>query len=124
MDPVSINAANYGSNVGLLLLTDDDDRLKNYLPTAASSQATKPLAVVAPQSFDRVVAQSGTFTVSHPAHVANDMVAESSSHIQSWTIPLTQKQSIRNELYKLGVNEASVYPDLDRISTMIRNEVA
>ncbi|GAA1227990.1 hypothetical protein GCM10009655_28270 [Rhodoglobus aureus] len=79
-----------------------------------------PIAVLAPQSFDRLVAQSGVFTISHPLDSA-DMQVSCSAQLESWTIPVEFKQGIREELELLGIHAASVYPDLEHIGARIKN---
>lgn len=118
LDPDGLNLKNFGSSVGRLLL-GRDNRLDSYSPYAKDTQKASPLAVVAPQKFDRVVAQAGTFTVTHKLD-PGEFESESGGLIQSWTIPLVHKQDLRNELALLGVTAATVYPDLDRIAVMIR----
>ncbi|MGV8895045.1 MAG: FRG domain-containing protein [Rhodoglobus sp.] len=121
MNPHGLNTKNFGSDIGVLLL-GRDERVDPYSPYKAGSAKASPLAVVAPQRFDRVVAQAGTFTVTHHLDAA-DFETDSGSLVESWVIPLTKKQDIRNELAMLGISAATVYPDLDRISVMIRQEM-
>lgn len=120
LDVDGLNEKTYGSDVGVMLL-GRDERVNTYSPYQRSTPKASPLAVVAPQTFDRVVAQAGTFTVSHHLEPV-ELDAFAGSLIESWDIPLTAKQEIRVELLKLGVHAASVYPDLDHISEMIRDD--
>lgn len=120
LDPHGLNQKTFGTPQGLLLL-GQDDVLNQYLPYSIGTPQALPVAVVAPQSFDRVVSQSGTFTISHHAD-PNDVEHHAGGFVESWVVPVTAKQNIRNELLKLGINAATVYPDLDHISVMIRDE--
>jgi hypothetical protein len=120
LDPDGLNRKTYGDDIGVLLL-GRDNRLDPYSPYNHGSPKSSPLAVVAPQTFDRVVAQAGTFTVSHHLE-PEDIDAYASNLIEVWEVPLVRKQDVRTELLKLGINAASVYPDLDSISVMIRDE--
>jgi len=123
MDPLAVNAAHYAGPTGILLL-DHDEALGEYLPdTLTAGPRKSSLAVLAPRSFDRVIAQSGVFTVSHASDMRplNTVVPAA---FDSWTIPLPHKEQIRNELDTFNINASTVYPDLshicDRISSTFR----
>lgn len=118
--PDKLNRASYGSDTGILLLGHDEVALSDYLPGTQSGKKG-PLAVLAPQSFDRLVAQSGVFTVSHRAD-SDDISVAHSGLVDRWTIPLSAKQKLRDDLEMLGINDASVYPDLDHIGDRIKTQ--
>ena len=121
MDVHGLNSKSYGKDVGVLLL-GRDERLDNYSPYARDGAKASPLAVIAPQTFDRVVAQAGTFSLSHH-NEETELDAYAGALIERWDVPLTSKQDIRMELVKLGIHAASVYPDLDHIAVMIRQDL-
>ena len=121
LDVHGLNRKSYGSDVGVLLL-GRDERLDNYSPYARDGARASPLAVIAPQTFDRVVAQAGTFSLSHH-NEDTELDAFAGTLIETWDVPLTAKEDIRLELVKLGIHAASVYPDLDHIAFMIRDEL-
>ncbi|WP_343926879.1 FRG domain-containing protein [Rhodoglobus aureus] len=120
LQPSELNRAQFGAGVDLLLLGSEGTRIDRYLPSEEFTQMGGPIAVLAPQSFDRLVAQSGVFTISHPLDSA-DMQVSCSAQLESWTIPVEFKQGIREELELLGIHAASVYPDLEHIGARIKN---
>ncbi|SFA81600.1 FRG domain-containing protein [Amycolatopsis marina] len=119
LDPYELNRKNFGSR-NLLLLGMDQD-LDDYLLSSNSKQTKGPVAVIAQQSFARIVAQSGVFTLSH--HRDPEPLEKSLGvSLSSWIIPVTAKERIRNELDALNINRASVYLDLDSFAMLIREE--
>jgi hypothetical protein len=62
----------------------------------------------------RITAQSGLFTIHPDPYVALD-----SSSITKLVIPLESREDVRKELHRLGINHASVFPDLDGIARHI-----
>lgn len=117
LDPAALNVSS-ARGAGLPLL-GEDAFLDEYLPGSPAVLNHLPVAVLAPQSFGRIAAQSGVFTLSHrndPSSVDDACPTA----FRSWTIPLTAKAAIREDLNLLGVNEASVYPDLHFLGSQIR----
>lgn len=103
------------------LLTDDDVKLHDYLPGRDAADIVKPRAVVAPNKFDRIRFQTGTFTVSQtPATSSGTEALRKARSLQAFTVPGPSKRSIRGELEVLGYNEVSIYRDLDRIAKRIK----
>ena len=119
LDASALNRTSYGADPGLLTLTSANEKLTDYYPGRINSGVRAPLAVIVPQTFDRIVAQSGVFTIKHQLDVQN-LDDSADQHIQRWTIPAEKKTTIRIQLAKLGITEATVYPDPDRIATLIR----
>lgn len=74
---------------------------------------------VRPDHFDRRVAlQQGCFTF-HPS-TARVLTAEHSSTLMTAKILRDRKPSIRKELSLLGVNDFTVYGDLDHLATRLK----
>ena len=118
LDPAELNERSFGAPNVLLLGVDRD--LDDYLLDATSHQKRDPVAVVAQQSFGRLIAQSGVFTLTH--HRDPLPLADSVAPILAkWTIPLTAKEQIRNELAALNIHAASVYVDPDRFAMRIHS---
>lgn len=104
------------------LLADSDNRLKDYLPGNDSGEASRPRAVVAPLAFDRIRFQTGTFTVSQqPIPPREPEQLRKSPRLISLEVPAGAKRLLRQQLESLGFTEVSIYRDLDRIATRIRN---
>lgn len=98
------------------LLNDGDPELASYLPEAGGAKKN-PRAVLAPMVFDRIRFQTGTFTAhqsADPLVISTEM--HKSQAVESYTIRANSKARIREQLDILGVNEVSIYRDLDRIS--------
>lgn len=104
------------------LLSDGDNRLRDYLPGRDAENPSRPRAVVAPLVFDRIRFQTGTFTVgqSYAATTEPEPLRKARA-MQSFVVPGDTKPSLRDQLDALGFNEVSIYRDLDRIASRIRN---
>jgi hypothetical protein len=76
-----------------------------------------PIAAVAGRYFDRIVAQTGTFTVDHYHRDLETMEGGSVFRVR---IPSTAKPSIRAELSDMNVNASTVYPDLAHLAEHVR----
>lgn len=118
LNPDALNEASAGKPVGVLLLGQDKE-LDEYLPSSTPTMRSGALAVVAPQAFDRIVAQSGVFTITHRLD-AEDLDKSSPDAIEEFVIPQTAKEYLRIELERLNVTAATVYPDLEHIGTAIK----
>lgn len=118
LDPERLNEASTGRPTGILLLGQDRE-LDEYLPGVKPPLKRDHLAVVAPQTFDRVVAQSGVFTITHGLETA-DLDERRPEVVETWTVPATAKAFIRNELDRMHINAATVYPDLAHIGALIK----
>jgi len=118
LDPDLLNADTAGRPTGVLLL-GQDTLLDEYLPSFDSKMKQGGLAVVAPQSFDRITAQSGVFTVTHRLDPFD--LGKSCPHaIEEFIVPQTAKSRLRNELERLNITAATVYPDLEHIGMAIK----
>lgn len=103
------------------LLTDADSRLEDYLPGNDSRNPSKPRAVVAPLVFDRIRFQTGTFTVAQSSTATvHPEPLRSAAALQSFVVPGHAKEDLRGQLEILGLNDVSIYRDLDRIATRIK----
>lgn len=104
------------------LLSDSDGKLKDYLPGKDAENPSKPRAVVAPLVFDRIRFQTGTFTVAQlPTATIDPEPLRKAQALQSFIVPGDAKPDLRVQLDTLGFNEVSIYRDLDRIATRIKN---
>jgi hypothetical protein len=117
LDPAALNERSFGSSNILLLGADRD--LDDYLLSSPSQQKRDPVAVVAQQSFGRLIAQSGVFTLTH--HKDSTPLADSlAPMLTRWIVPLASKERIRNQLAAMNIHAASVYVDPDRFALRIR----
>lgn len=117
LDPTGLNQRSFGAPSILLLGADRD--LDDYLLSSPSQQKRDPVAVVAQQSFGRLIAQSGVFTLTHhkdPTPLATSL----EPMLARWVVPLAAKEKIRNELATMNIHSASVYVDPDKFALRIR----
>jgi hypothetical protein len=104
------------------LLANGDTKLTDYLPGKDGENRSKPRAVIAPMLFDRIRFQTGTFTVSQMPAIASDaQPLRQSTALESFIVTGSAKRHLRSQLRSLGLNEVSIYRDLDRIASQIRN---
>lgn len=89
-----------GENKGLDLFHPESEI--DYIP---------PIAVRAPLLFERIIFQSGTFTI-HPFGPASKDPFEGC--VDTIIVPAKYKDRIRKELAILGISPYSIYRDLDR----------
>lgn len=116
LDPYRLNE-DAGDLPGVLpLLTDSEPAVAPFYP-APNASGQRARAVLAPMAFERIRHQTGMFTVSTPGK--NDL--ETTGAIEVLEIPASAKSEIRFELECLGINEASIYRDLDRIAKRIKD---
>lgn len=109
LDPASLNNSAFEDAPDVVML-DEDDFLDGYLPSAPKGPRRGPLAVVCGRTFDRIIAQSGTFTLNH--FVSDNIEAlHGGPHTTRLRIPLAAKPSLRAELSDMNINESTVYPD-------------
>lgn len=107
------------------LLQESDQTLDPYYPhqDSAASDRQIPIAVRAPMLFERIVFQSGTFTI-HPNPATT---GKNQSNLEELTTKLTisgiHKREILDELRDLGISEFAIYRDLDRAAKHISGEV-
>ncbi|WP_196243151.1 FRG domain-containing protein [Propionibacterium freudenreichii] len=103
------------------LLSDGDDKLKDYFPGRDGANSSKPRAVIAPMAFDRIRFQTGTFTIEQrPVDALVEDPIRNSRALESYIVPSAFKDKIRTQIEALGFSEASIYRDLDRIAVRIR----
>lgn len=118
LDPDVLNEKTVGMPAGVLLL-GQDELLDDYLPSSSPRMKRGSLAVVAPQSFDRIVAQSGVFTAAHKLD-SQEIGKSCPEAIEEFVVPQTAKARLRVELQRLNITAATVYPDLEHISMAIK----
>lgn len=126
LNPKQLNASSDNDGIGLPKLLDDRTKgLEEYLPGREGNNRLGPRAVIAPRHFDRIRFQTGTFTVSQCGQnpEALDKNSQSQNCIGKFVVEGDSKKDILKELEVLGVNEATVYRDLDRIAKQIEKKI-
>jgi hypothetical protein len=118
LDPIELNrSAGHRRLFELELLAFDvDDILDSYLPNEVNPNApANPVAAIGPRNSPRMVAQTGTFTITHAEPLAIQNVG-AGSHVWRLVIPAAAKPTLREELGLLGITEDLLFPDLDRVA--------
>lgn len=102
------------------LLDAADTNLDIYHPTTAHFGAKlPPIAVRAPLLFERIIFQSGAFTIHPYPNLHNDPL---NSCVTKAIIPDSDKKAILKELSALGISEFTIYRDLDRAAMHIKGD--
>ncbi len=100
-------------------LFGQDDVLDGYLPSKVANARVaklKPAAGIAPRQFSRVVAQMGSFTITHKKQHPLERVA--SSCLTRYVVPAANKTDVRRELRHLRMTRLSVFPELANVSEL------
>ncbi|MBI2682342.1 MAG: FRG domain-containing protein [Acidobacteriales bacterium] len=121
LDPWALNEKTIKS-AELLLTTDDAAR--PFLPPIFAKRAKlpqKPIAIVPPYNSPRITVQRGAFTV----HGSERMGLESfiPERLMKIEIPANQCVRMKRDLRLAGINEFTVFPDLDGLCREIRAEL-
>ncbi len=106
------------------LLQASDKTLDPYYPHQQSDPTHRqiPIAVRAPMLFERIVFQSGTFTVHPNPATAGAENLNLNTIADKLLIPGEYKQEILEELRLLGISEFAIYRDLDRAAKHISGD--
>jgi hypothetical protein len=106
----------------LPIFEDDDDHLRNYLPTTLASEdrsSLTPAAGIAIRHSKRMQAQHSVFTVTHRDQTPLEDVGDG-THIGRYIIPARAKDRIRRQLAALKIDRLSVFPELDNAARVAR----
>jgi hypothetical protein len=119
LDPLELNQKAFADAPPVVML-DEDEFLEAYLPGAPPGPAMGPIAAIAGRSFDRIVAQVGTFTVNHRR--TDDLSqAHGGSCVTKTRIPATAKPRIRAALDDININASTVFADLTSLANHLRD---
>jgi hypothetical protein len=123
LDPIALNTkANVKFSYALELPSFHDRQLENYLPSRIDPRSPMdPIAVVGPRSSKRMAAQTGVFTVNHAVYKPIDQLGDQ-KHVWRYIIPKSSKAKIRSELKSLGYTSLALFPDLDQVAALIKEE--
>jgi hypothetical protein len=83
-----------------------------------------PMPILPPLNFRRMVAQSSTFTL-HPGPTATNSIPAiltEEEYLVRYVIPRQHKKRLLDDLAQLGVTHLTLFPDLDGLSTYLRQE--
>ena len=87
----------------------------------ASSRQTYPIAVIGPQNTERIIAQKGVFTLfPNKDSFTMESLGKADEFLVKITIPKEYVDSIKEDLYFIGMTESSLFPELDSISKELK----
>lgn len=86
--------------------------------TRVTERELYPMAATAARRFDRIIAQSGTFTVAHPSHPEplEELVP---GCLRKYVLPNGAKNEMRRHVERLGFTASNIYPDLEHLGRRI-----
>jgi len=124
LDPVALNnlGGHHRAHKRDILAVGMDKELEQFLPDQVSARVARPtpVAFIGPKNSQRMVAQSGTFTVMHAEPVPIETIGDK-KHLFKLVIPSDRKEALRKELKLLGVNNYTLFPDLDHVAEIARS---
>lgn len=89
----------------------------------AAARAEYPLAITGPLNNDRIAAQKGTFTLfPNSAKFNLEDKIESHNFLKLLIIKNDAIETLKKQLYYLGMTESSIYPDLNNLALEIKRE--
>lgn len=100
------------------------DRVLLAKTLGLSDVPARPLAVLPPLEFPRLVTQSSVFTI-HPRPVAGYTIPDlldDHRNLVRYIIPARYKTQLRKDLNALGINHSRLFPDLDALSVYLRQD--
>jgi len=117
LDPLRLNElAGHGARVHCAGIDTELDQYTTEAVKLSSAKADfKPVALIAPRSFPRLVAQQGVFTVTHRTRTALDQIPDATL-LRRIRIPASAKPSMRDSLKTLGMGRLSLYPELQSLT--------
>jgi len=101
----------------------DDIVLDNYLPSrlTVGSASPSPAAGIAGREFERIYAQAGAFTITHREQ--EDIALLTPTPTRRLLIPAEAKPALSEELRLLGINELTVFPQLDNVAKQAQRDL-
>jgi hypothetical protein len=118
LSPGALNESAFGAEPSVLML-EHDAILNQYLPDG-NSTVLNPAAVLAGRTFDRIIAQAGTFTVTSGDHNSQALNSPGGA-VTKVTVPAQFKTAIQEQLADVNITASTVYPDLEHLAEAIRS---
>jgi len=91
-----------------------------FLPIIDPIDLFKPYYVHPKMSNSRILAQSGAFIL-YGINPPKKMYFPNPIEETSFIVPQSKKSRIRQALEKLGINESTLFPEIDKAATRIKN---
>lgn len=114
LNPAALNLAQ--CNTGMLMspAADDVQRLANTAFVHGHGPIGKTLAVAPNQVDVRMLVQQAYFTI-HGSPTPLSELPQAQTFLSKFTIPAEAKEGLHNELRWVGIDESSLFPDLDHL---------
>ena len=104
-------------------MSDQDRMLAIYSSASVAGASTRnprsPAAAMSIRTNARIQAQQGVFTVHHAKKLALEKWGNG-SHLWRYIVPKRYKSVIRQQLSWLGINERTLFPELDTVAKEAR----
>lgn len=128
VDPMKWNNHSLNLDVEVGIVSTDEDYINGYKPLenvgGTSIRRKLPIAITGRKSNPRIVAQRGVFmifgtdTSDMESMYANNGYPEDC--LMKIIVPLSKIEDMRGELYRAGVTDSAIYPDLLGLATEIK----
>ena len=126
----NLKIAEFNSDENVQYLLHEIREEKSYFqPIINPEDLEKVVAVKVKQSNNRIIKQSGAFLIfginiekKNPATVPIDWIVNSSKEKIDFTIRKDDKKIILKELDTLGINEATLFPELDNQARYLKSK--
>jgi hypothetical protein len=118
IDAGTLNVTTCGADKDYVFLPSGE-RAQAYLPSrieSPSSDNELPIALLAPRSNERIVAQQGLFTIHGHANKSIDELTAPEFRIARLVFDRANLGRVWHDLQTCGVHWLSLFPDLDRVA--------
>lgn len=118
--PIELNRfANAPTPIGDLPAFDEDEFLKNYLPSVLAKEKQtelKTVASLAARNTARSQAQLTVFTITHRESTPIEEIG-AGWHVWRYIVPAGAKRKIQSELEHLHITRLTLFPELSNVGT-------
>lgn len=120
LDPIVLNS-------NIRFTSYDDEKIPNICAIKelqemyATPRQDYPIAIIGPQNSERIIAQKGVFTLfPNKESFKLEEIDKAENFLIRIKIPKEHINSIRKDLFYIGVSESSLFPELDSISKELK----
>jgi hypothetical protein len=123
LNPVDLNREADPKNPRVFDANDDADRINGYfkLNGKRDAKGSKIIAFDPTWNSERITSQQGVFTVHGSCHFT--LTEKQVSSLLCFKVAKTSKQSLLDELERDGVNEMSIFPELEHMCSYLKRSV-
>lgn len=120
LDPIKLNS-------NIRFPSYEDESIPNICENSElekmydSPRQNIPVAIIGPQNTERIIAQKGVFTLfPNKDSFKFEELDGADEYLIRIKIPYSHIDSIKDDLYYIGVTESSLFPELDSISKELK----